>query len=292
MAAFPLEGELEYNPGVNSNADVSERLKAWLEATKQLPGGAREQLVTIDANGKIAPTRCFNRVDTFGGAATDDLVGIDLTNMPTTGGNSHGVLWLRIADSSRKVTIKHNAGSTSEVFLADTTDFLMGSTGTRLCLVYTGTQWLEYGRWYGSDKAAFRSFLGLAGGATWGEASLADADAGTKPDAIITPRRLERYRPQVSTEKTIGGSVTGTFSHGLGTVPSEFGGFLECINAERGYSVGDRLNVSAADIQIWANNTTVGFSCNDDPIAIIVKAGGVSNTLTYANWKLFLFAVK
>jgi hypothetical protein len=291
MAAFPPETSFEAAPG-KSNADVQTFFEDWLEATKQLPGGAREQIVTLDADGKIAPTRCFNRVDTFGGAAADDLVGIDLTNMPTTNGNSHGVLWLRIADSSRKVTLKHNAGSTSELFLADTTDLLMESTGTRVCFVYTGTQWLEYGRWYGSDKAAFRAFLGLAGGATWGEASLAGADAGTSQTSIVTPFRLARYRPQVSTQKTIGASVTGTFTHGLGTVPSTFGGMLECINAERGYSIGDRLNVSSTNIQVWANNTTVGFSCNDDPIDIIVKDGGISNTLTYANWRIILYAVK
>jgi hypothetical protein len=291
MAAFPPETSFEAEVG-KSNADVEALFEDWLEATKQLPGGAREQIVTLDANGKIAPTRCFNRVDTFGGAATDDLVGIDLTNMPTTNGNSHGVLWLRIADSSRKVTVKHNAGSTSEVFLADTTDFLMGSTGTRLCLVYTGSQWLEYGRWYGSDKAAFRSFLGLAGGATWGESSLSDADAGTKVDAIITPRRLKRYRPQASDEFTIGAGVKNDFDHGLGSVPSKFWGNLVCKTAQLGWTTGNEIEVPRSDIMIWADSTKVGFVCNDDPISIINWTNGASGTLTPANWRIVLHAVK
>jgi hypothetical protein len=293
MAAFPPETSFVAAPG-KSNADVEDLFEAWLEATKQLPGGAREQIVTLDANGKIAPTRCFNRVDTFGGSAADDLVGIDLTNMPTTAGNSHGVLWLRIADSSRKVTIKHNAGSTSEVFLADTTDFLMGSTGTRLCLVYTGTQWLEYGRWYGSDKAAFRNFLELASGATMGEASLEDADAGTitENDSIITPYRLKRYRPKSSDELTIGLGVKDDFNHGLGSVPSQFWGVLVCKTAQLGWVTDNRIQVDQANIAVWADATKVGFVCNDDPFTITNWTTGASGSLTHANWRIVLYAVK
>lgn len=291
MAAFPPETSFEAAPG-KSNADVEVLFEDWLEATKQLPGGAREQIVALDANGKIAPTRCFNRIDTFGDAAADDLVGIDLTNLPTTNGNPHGVLWLRIADSARKVTIKHNAGSTSEVFLADNTDFLMGSTGTRLCLVYTGTQWLEYGRWYGSDKAAFRRFLDLKGGAMMDEASLASADAGLSTTDLITSRRLARYRPQSSGELTIGLAVKNDFTHSLGSVPSAFWGVLVCKTAQLGWSVGNTIEVPRSDIMVWADATKVGFVCNDDPITIINWTNGTSGTLTSANWRIVLYAVK
>jgi hypothetical protein len=43
---------------------------------------------------------------------------------------------------------------------------------------------------------------------------------------------------------------------------------------------------------IWADATKVGFVCNDDPISIINWTNGASGTLTYANWRIILHAVK
>lgn len=294
MAVLPPANAFAYDPDDTQNSDVGPLFNEWLEATKQLPGGKREQLLSLDANGSFTPTGCFNRIDSFGGSGADDLVAIETSGMPSTNGNPHGVVFLRIADSTRPITVKHNAGSTKEIFLVDSQDLVLTSTSMRLGVFYSGSQWLEFYRNYGTARSAGRSFLGLGGASTMGEATTEQADDGGdgEDDSVITPRRLKRYRPQVSTQKTIGASLTGTFSHGLGAVPSDFGGMLECINAERGYSIGDRINVSPANIQVWANNTTVGFSCNDDPIDIIVKAGGVSNTLTYANWRMILWAVK
>jgi hypothetical protein len=291
MAAFPLETSFEAAPG-KSNADVEALFEAWLAATKQLPGGAPEQVLTLDANGKIAPSSAFVRIDTFGGASTDDLVGIDPVNMQTTNGAEHGLLWIRIADSARKITVKHNAGSTSEIFLADSLDLLLSSSSMRLGLFYTGSQWLQIYRDFGTQQAAARTAIGLKGGATMDEASLASADAGTSTVDLITSRRLARYRPQSSGEFTIGAGVKNDFTHSLGSVPSKFWGVLVCKIAEDGWAIDNRIQLPTSDIMVWADASKVGFVCNDDPIAIMNWTNGASGTLTYANWRIVLYAVK
>jgi hypothetical protein len=295
MAAFPPEGAFEPGAaGEKPNSSMDEVFEAFLAACKQLPGGKPEQALTLDTNGKIAPSSAFVRIDTFGASSTDDLVGIDPANMQTTDGAKHGLVWVRTADSARKITVKHNAGSTSEIFLADSQDLQLSSSSMRLGLFYTGTQWLEIYRHYGTQDVPARAALGLGGAAVMDESSVEEADDGgdDEDDSVITPRRLKRYRPKASGELTIGAGVKNDFTHSLGSVPSQFWGVLVCKTAQLGWVADNRIQVDQANIAVWADATKVGFVCNDDPFTVINWTNGASGTLTYANWRIVLFAVK
>jgi hypothetical protein len=291
MAAFPPESSFEAAPG-KSNADVEVLFEDLLKATKQLPGGAVEQSLTMDANGKVTPSSAFIRIGTFGEAATDDLVGIDPVNMQTTNGAKHGLLWIRPKDSAQKILVKHNAGSTSEIFLADSQDLLLSSSSMRLGLFYTGDQWLEIFRHYGTQDFPARVAMGLGTVATMNVANAATADAGLSNITVITPLGLARYRPQSSGEMTIGPGVKNDWTHNLGSTPSKFWGNLVCKTAQLGWAVGNQLEVDRAAITIWADTTKVGFVCNDDAIGIMNWNNGASADLTPGNWRIVLHAVK
>jgi lipopolysaccharide export system protein LptA len=91
----------------------------------------------ISAVGQLTITSSHQKVDTAGGAASDDLDNI-------AGGTRDGqIVILRPANSSRDVTVRHNAGGTGNIRLEGNADWTWANTDCRLGLMYSGTTWFE-----------------------------------------------------------------------------------------------------------------------------------------------------
>lgn len=89
------------------------------------------------ATGAITVTSSFVRVETEGGAATDDLATITATCPDST------LLFLIPTDATHTVVVKHGTGN---IKLAGSVDFTMDSQDTMLLLVFFGNAWHEIGR--------------------------------------------------------------------------------------------------------------------------------------------------
>lgn len=83
-----------------------------------------------------------------------------------------------------------------------------------------------------------------------------------------------------------------TQAHGLGTTPTMVIGYLECLTAELGYSIGDRVAysnnepASARGISIEYDATNVVIIINDTTVAgVNRKDTSAAANITAANWK-------
>jgi hypothetical protein len=94
---------------------------------------------TIDAAGAITVTSSYVTVDTFGGAATDNLDDIN-------GGSIGDILILRQANNARDVTVRDVAVA-GNVHLDGGVAFAFVNIRARLMLIKdTGTSWTEISR--------------------------------------------------------------------------------------------------------------------------------------------------
>jgi hypothetical protein len=85
--------------------------------------------ITVDGN--------YMRVDTEGGAATDNLQTI-------SGGLANQIIVIQTLNTSRDVTVKHGTGN---IFLHGGVDFALTGTRDKLLLIcHGGTEWNEIGR--------------------------------------------------------------------------------------------------------------------------------------------------
>lgn len=88
------------------------------------------------ASDAITVTRTYHRVDTQGGAGTD--------NLATIGGMVTGqIVILSSAASARDVVVKHGTGN---IFLANNTDFTLGDSRDHIMLICTGGEINELSR--------------------------------------------------------------------------------------------------------------------------------------------------
>ena len=104
-----------------------------------------------------------------------------------------------------------------------------------------------------------------------------------------------------SAQQTITSGALVTVAHGLGAQPKLYGAYLQCVTAERGYSVGQEIpatisnantnsvalnpfSADATNIYFRYSNNGSCFEAND------FGSGGGANNLTNANWKLVLRA--
>lgn len=150
MADFPAVDYIS-NAG-RTEGEQKDALEDWLAATKQLPGaGGAVSTLTI-ASGSVTPTTGEHLVDTEGAAGTDDLANLLQTNLP-----DGSLLLLRSASVARVVVVKHAAGGTGQVAIADGADLSLVDPSQWLLLRRNSTQWDEVGRHYGNQKAALRT---------------------------------------------------------------------------------------------------------------------------------------
>ena len=131
-------------------ADVTTRLAHVLDGKGNLQFAAASTKVI--SSGLITVTQNYHRVDTQGSAASDDLDTI-------TAMSEAFVLFLRINNSSRTVTIKHGTGN---IKCASDQDILLSSTNDLTILLYDATLalWLALGMTAGVFLAADNTFTG------------------------------------------------------------------------------------------------------------------------------------
>ncbi len=176
---------------VSGGGSSAVAVRDWLHQLNdfigQMPGGAGIDTKVI-SGGAIVPTFASVYVDTEGGAAADDLDTIvgDLAAWPLG-----SLLSINSVDATRVVTVKHRTSGSGHIMLRDSADLVLGQQSVRLELQRVSSdRWIERQRWYGSQIAAFRSYLGLGNGATQALASQSEAQAGTA-STLMTPARVK-----------------------------------------------------------------------------------------------------
>jgi hypothetical protein len=112
----------------------------------EMPGGGTEVQLTIGAAAAETISPAINgarmvKVETEGGAGTDDLKYIAVTNVP-----DGALLILRCTNPAHVVTAKHAAGGTGQINLLDSVDAVLDDLAKRLVLQREGSSWVEVGR--------------------------------------------------------------------------------------------------------------------------------------------------
>lgn len=96
-------------------------------------------------------------------------------------------------------------------------------------------------------------------------------------------------------------SISSAFSdaHGLGNLPTTFlaQGYLKCLTAELGYSIGDTVVISTingfggssgAGGSVWVSNTNIGVTISGgNGMGVANKSTGQSGAITPANWSVY-----
>jgi len=136
MTDLPASGYISTDP--RSISQQKAALEAVRDVVAELPGGSAESELTLDASGAITPTRAVHTVDTYGGAAADDLENITTTNIP-----AGRLLLIHIEDDARVVTVKHEAGGAGQVHLRAGRDMELNKTDQYLLLLRIGTDLYE-----------------------------------------------------------------------------------------------------------------------------------------------------
>jgi hypothetical protein len=114
----------------------------------------------LSASGEIKPLVTPCAVDTFGGAAADDLDRLLIEDGDSATGYPDGsLIFLRAASSGRIVTARHLQGGTGQLNLVGGSFAL--SDKKWLILQRRGLAWYEIRRAFGGDAAAERAYLGL-----------------------------------------------------------------------------------------------------------------------------------
>jgi hypothetical protein len=285
MTNFPAQGSFIAESKTNEQACLL--LEDFLKAAKQMLGAGIEESLVI-SNGRVSPTRALVKVDTEGSAPVDDLDFIGNDTLPVG-----SVIMLRIADSARKVNIRHERGTAEEIFLSRNTGagtvYQLGSSATRLLLHRTSDQWLQLGPpLFGSDIAAMRSWLGLTEFATAEPATSSEVLAASG-DGVVTPDAMVTLKPFESAQQVLAISGNGTAAHGLGGKPREVWAVLRNIVTQWGYLVGEEVHIGDK-ISLSATTTNVSWAFPSTGLQIIEKNGGALRSLTDANWRLVVYA--
>ena len=85
---------------------------------------------------------------------------------------------------------------------------------------------------------------------------------------------------------TITLSATLSANHLLGQTPDIVIGYIECVTANNGYAVGDRIFSTQLNVMDFSGNaTSVNISFPNTAPTIIPKAGGAAVAMVVSNWK-------
>ena len=203
-------------------------------------------LLTIDAGGAITRTRVYHRVDTFGGAASDDLVTIN-------GGVEGDLLIIHSENVARTVVVKHGAGN---IWLAGSVDYTFDDTRHHLTLLYNGASW--------SDISSIGS---TAGGAP--------VDAQYLVLALNAALTAERRFDPMAWLGAVDGGVNADYDLsfypdlpvviGTGAIPLEYATIQAAINAAAaGQTVLVPPSTYAEDITLKDGVLVVGWGARED----------------------------
>ena len=130
--------------------------------------------LTLDTDGIIAVTQMLHTVDTFEGAASDDLVTVN-------GGATVNLIVLKAEHTDRTIVVKHGTGN---IWLQGKADISLDDLEDGIMLVWTGTNWIDIaaggaGGGAGSDTTAIHTTVD-------GEiVAVAEKTAATGADEII-----------------------------------------------------------------------------------------------------------
>ncbi len=230
--------------------------------------------LTIDTDGVITVTNSFHNVDTFEGAATDNL---DTIN----GGFPGYFLVISPLNTARTIVVKHGTGN---IYLEGSTDFVMDDNWKTITLMYHQSVWFEVSRSSQDDLTQFikhslataaNDFLVASGAGAFIKKTLAETKTilGMGNMANVTE-----------------GIYTGTgadlleIDHGLGVVPklviiSRYYFSVTASITNLGYSWGR----TPLYIEAFRNSTTVPYSSfmQDD-----LSGGEMDSTHFYVNLSL------
>lgn len=286
MTDFPAANYV--SNALRTEAEMKTAFEAWLAATKQLPGGAPATTLTI-VSDQITPTVGFHLVDTEGAAATDNVAQILQTNLP-----DGSLLLLRMANAGRLVVLKHNAGGTGQLSLANGVDLTLVSVTQHIVLRRNGTQWDEVpiagsGGDIGDVKATARSspptgwlvcdgssllragqYAGLfaAIGTTYGAV---DGTHFSIPD--LRGRTIAGAGQGVGLSNRVLAQTMGTETHvlSIGEMPSHNHSHQHFIDVEHNGGAGSAVKVAATD------GTGVAAQLVDVPQANPSTGGGTAH---------------
>lgn len=95
----------------------------------------------------------------------------------------------------------------------------------------------------------------------------------------------------------VGAIASGSFAHGLGSVPSQMDAYLTCTTIDLLYQVGDVVRCPETNdtttnrgVALWGTTTLMGVSVGSGGISLIPKGGGAAAAITFARWTLTLVA--
>lgn len=99
---------------------------------KQMLGAADESELVI-ASGSVTATQCQHTIDTEANAASDDLANVLVSSL------SAQFVVLRMENSARVVTLKHEAGGAGQLSLANGADLVLAGTAQQVAF------WIDTG---------------------------------------------------------------------------------------------------------------------------------------------------
>lgn len=138
MAILPIDGYL--SDGGRTEGEMKVAFEDQRDVIAEVLGGSAETELTI-SSGSVTPTGASHRIDTEADAGSDLLDHINQTNHP-----DGRFLQIRAENASRNVTLVHGAGGDGQLLLANSTNFILTDTVTRVLLQRSGTTWLEVQR--------------------------------------------------------------------------------------------------------------------------------------------------
>lgn len=141
-----------------TNAQQETNFENLAEALRRMMGvGTASVVTTVIAAGVATPNGGVVVIDTEGGAPTDNLDQIS----PAAYVENSVILLVPASAGSRNVTVRYLQGGSGQFLLSTAASFTLNTPFSYLLLRHVGGFWIEIGRGYGSDMAAFRTFLGL-----------------------------------------------------------------------------------------------------------------------------------
>lgn len=216
--------------------------------------------LTIDAAGAITRTQVYHEVDTFGGAASDNL---DTIN----GGVEGDLLIIKAANGARTVVVRHNQDN---IWLSGETNISLDDADDHLMLVYDGTYWCDVGWSAGGgwkfdtddllvvgadgDYATVAAAIAAAaaGDTIWLDIGTWTCDAQTLPDGVnIIGLDKDACILRTTTQFTTLTAGNGSYIANL-TIENEYAVALGTVTA---LSVGVGDTVECFNCKFYANNT-------------------------------------
>lgn len=153
MPTLPASGDISNN--ARTEGEQKTNFEDQRDFIEILLGGNAEDALEI-SSGSVTPTTASAfTVDSQGASGNDNLDNIVLTNIP-----DGAFVLLRQLNASREITIRHEQGGSGQVSLADGANFTLGNTDVRWLGQRVGTTFVEIARFYGNQKADFRTYYG------------------------------------------------------------------------------------------------------------------------------------